>query len=234
MIQDYVKKLNILYEDNHVIVVEKFENILSQKDITNDFSMLEIIKEYLKIAYNKPGNVFLGLIHRLDRRVGGLMVFAKTSKAARRLSDQIQNQEVIRKYVACVVGKVENPEDLLIDYLYKDEKNRVSYAVSKDHPNAKKAMLKYKVINYYKNGNNNYSYLDVELITGRYNQIRAQLANLDHPLVGDYKYRSPKVSQNRIGLWCYYLSFSHPTTKEKLEFTLWPSGDIWLGLNSEK
>lgn len=234
MMQDYVNKLNILYEDNHLIVVEKFENILSQKDITNDFSMLEIIKEYIKVTYHKPGNVYLGLIHRLDRRVGGLMVFAKTSKAARRLSSQLQNQEINRKYMACVLGLVEKEEDILIDYLYKDEKKRMSYIVSKDYQNAQKAILKYQVINYYNDGNNNYTYLEIDLITGRYNQIRAQLANLNHPLVGDYKYNASSSFQKRIGLWCYYLSFYHPTTKEKMDFSLWPTGNVWLGLNSKK
>lgn len=234
MIRDYVNKLNVLYEDNHIIVVEKFENILSQKDITNDFSMLEIVKEYIKITHNKPGNVFLGLVQRLDRRVGGLMVFAKTSKAANRLSQQIKNQEVIRKYVACVSGVVRKKEDTLVNYIYKDEKNRMARIVSVGHPQSKEAVLKYKTINYFIVQDLPYTYLEIELITGRYNQIRAQLAGINHPLIGDYKYGSKQINNNRIGLWCSYLCFFHPTTKEVLEFRLWPEKEPWTGLNVRK
>ena len=143
-----MNKLNVIYEDNHIIVVEKQPNIPSQADKTEDIDMLTIIKEYIKEKYNKPGNVYLGLVHRLDRPVGGIMVFARTSKAASRLSEQIRNKTFKKKYLAVVDGKFENKKGSLEDYLYKDERNNISKVVNKDKKNAKLAKLDYEVLNY--------------------------------------------------------------------------------------
>ena len=218
-VNDYVKRLNILYEDNHLIVCEKFVNVLSQKDITGDVDMCEIVKAYIKEKYNKPGNVYLGLVHRLDRRVGGVMVFAKTSKAASRLSSAISNHEVVKKYMCICKGKLENSGNICLT-IAKDEKNNVAY-FSKD---GKEAKLNYKLIG----TKNNNSVVDVDLLTGRYNQIRFSFAYIKHPILNDYKYdKSCPVNNNELALWCYYLEIIHPVTKKKMVFKLLPKGLVW-------
>lgn len=215
---DYVNNLNVLYEDNHLLVVEKFIDILSQKDETNDIDMNEIVKSYLKRKYNKPGNVYLGLIHRLDRRVGGVMVFAKTSKAAQRLSEDIRNQEFEKYYLARVVGKLMQDGSINIK-LVKDEKLKMAIV----SPKGKLASLNYQVL---KSGPT--SLVLVELITGRYNQIRASFAYLGYPLVNDYKYDKNQLpTKESIGLWCYKITLNHPVTKVKMTFTVEPKGKIW-------
>ena len=143
-----MQDLKILFEDNHIIVVEKKPNIPSQADKTEDIDMLTIVKQYIKEKYNKPGNVYLGLVHRLDRPVGGVMVFAKTSKAAARLSDQVREKIFKKKYLAVVDGKFEQKEGNLENYLYKDERNNISKVVNKEKKNAKLAKLDYKVLKY--------------------------------------------------------------------------------------
>lgn len=167
--------LKVIYEDNHIIVVEKPVNVPSQQDKTNDIDMLTIIKQYLKEKYNKPGNVYLGLIHRLDRPVGGVMVFAKTSKAAARLSEQVRNKEFKKKYLAIVDGKMENGSGVLEDYLLKNERNNTSKVVEEGTKNAKNAKLEYEVIAY--NEETDLSLVKVTLHTGRHHQIRLQFAN---------------------------------------------------------
>ena len=204
--------LNVLYEDNHIIVVEKEEGILSQGDSTGEASMLEMIKDYLKVKYNKPGNVFVGLVHRLDRRVSGVMVFAKTSKAASRLSEAIRNNLFSKKYVAIVSGYLTGSDKLVHKLEKKDQ-----LAVESD--NGKESMLEYTVINNFKINKDDFSVLDVKLITGRYNQIRKQLSLINHPIVNDYKYGyNGKNIEDAFGLRCYELSFPHPITKEILTF----------------
>ena len=143
-----MQKLKVIYEDNHIIVVEKTPNIPSQADKTGDIDMLSLVKQYVKEKYNKPGEVYIGLVHRLDRPVGGIMVFARTSKAASRLSEQIRNKTFKKKYLAVVDGKFENKKGSLEDYLYKDERNNISKVVNKDKKNAKLAKLDYEVLNY--------------------------------------------------------------------------------------
>lgn len=143
-----MQKLKVIYEDNHIIVVEKIPNVPSQSDKTGDIDMLTMVKQYIKEKYNKPGNVYLGLVHRLDRPVGGIMIFAKTSKAASRLSDQVREKVFKKKYLAVVDGKIENKSGTLEDYLYKDERNNISKVVNKDKKNAKLAKLDYEVLNY--------------------------------------------------------------------------------------
>ena len=211
--------LNILYEDNHIIVVEKPSGILSQADHTNDIDMLTLIKRYIKERYQKTGNVYLGLVHRLDRMTSGVMVFAKTSKAASRLNEQILKHEFVKKYYAVVKGIVPKT-GILKNYLYKDEQEVKSYVVNEK--NGKLAELSYQRINEV-NGN---SLVDVSLKTGRHHQIRVQFASRNHPLYGDQRYG--KASKKQLALFAYYLSFNHPVTKEKLEFIKYPDKvGIW-------
>ncbi len=217
--------LNVLYEDNHIIVVVKQPKIPVQQDKTGDIDLLTIIKKYLKEKYNKPGNVYLGLVHRLDRMVGGVMVFAKTSKAASRLSEYIRNHDVKKKYLAIVNGKLPINEKVvtLENYLYKDERKNISKVVTKSKSNSKLAILDYKVKSNFTFNNKNYSLVDISLKTGRHHQIRVQFANISHPLYGDIKYgqKINKVGEN-LALWSYYLSFFHPTKDEYLEFKFMP------------
>lgn len=223
-------KLKILYEDNHIIVVVKPPKIPVQQDKSGDIDMLTIIKEYLKEKYNKPGNVYLGLVHRLDRMVGGVMVFAKTSKAASRISEYIREKNVTKKYLAIVNGKLdiqENGENNIFkleDYLVKNERLNMSKVVDENTKNSKLAVLEYNVLKNFQFDKKEYSLVDINLQTGRHHQIRVQFANIGNPLYGDIKYgqKINKVGQN-LGLFSYYLSFYHPTKDEYLEFCFKPS-----------
>lgn len=204
--------INVLYEDNHIIVVVKECNIPVQEDNSKDKDLLTIIKEYLKEKYNKPGNVYLGLVHRLDRPVGGVMVFAKTSKAASRLSEQIRSKNIEKHYIALTHNKAKK-SDILIDYLEKDSKTNTSF-ISK---NGKESILEYELISY----KNNKSLLDINLKTGRHHQIRVQLSSHGLPIYGDQRYGIDKEGI-QIHLWCYKLKFKHPTKDDILEFTYYP------------
>ena len=218
-------KLNVIYEDNHIIVVEKPVNIPSQGDKTGDLDMLTIIRKYLKEKYNKPGEVYLGLVHRLDRPVGGVMVFAKTSKAASRLSEQVREKIFKKKYLAVVDGKFEEKNGTLEDYLYKDERNNISKVVNKDKKNAKFAKLDYEVLAY--NEVKNLSLVKVNLHTGRHHQIRVQLAHAGHSIFGDQKYGT-RGKGKQIALWAYELTIQHPITKEEMRFKSLPeSNGTW-------
>ena len=208
-------KLNVIYEDNHIIVVEKKPNIPSQADKTEDIDMLTIIKNYLKEKYKKPGNVYLGLVHRLDRPVGGVMVFAKTSKAASRLSNQVREKIIKKKYLAVVDGKFEKVKGILEDYLYKDERNNISKVVKPTKKNAKLAKLDYEVLKY--DGAKDLSLVKINLHTGRHHQIRVQLANFGHSIFGDQKY-GKRGRGKQIRLWAYELTIQHPITKEEMTF----------------
>ena len=208
--------LNILYEDNHIIVVEKIVNVPSQADSSKDMDMITLIKEYLKKKYDKPGNVYLGLVHRLDRPVGGLMVFAKTSKAASRLTDSIKKHEFHKKYYAVVEGILDKKEDTLIDYIKKDENNNA--VISKD---GKYAELKYKVLK----EKDNKSLIDIDLLTGRHHQIRIQFKNIHHPLYGDQRYG--KQDKKQIALYAYRIEFIHPVKQEKMIFEKKPDNSFW-------
>lgn len=202
---------NILYEDNHIIVVEKKINIPVQEDDSKDLNLLSIIKKYLKDKYNKPGNVYLGLIHRLDRPVGGVMVFAKTSKAASRLSEQVRTHKMCKKYYAVVEGNLENKATLK-DRLLKDRRSNI---VKVDR-NGKDAELSYEVIS----RRNNLNLVDIDLKTGRSHQIRVQFSSRNNPLYGDQKYNKKALVGEQIALFAYSLSFYHPTTKELMTFKL--------------
>lgn len=208
-------KLKVIYEDNHIIVVEKIPNVPSQEDKTGDTSMMTLIKEYIKEKYDKPGNVYLGLVHRLDRPVGGVMVFAKTSKAASRLSNQVREKVFKKEYLAVVDGKLEQEKGTLENYLYKDKKTNTSYVVNKDKKDSKYAKLDYEVIKYDKE--NDLSLIKINLYTGRHHQIRVQLSNFGHSIYGDQRYGS-RGKNKQIALWAYKLIIEHPTKKEKIEF----------------
>lgn len=211
--------MKVLYEDNHIIVVEKSANIPSQGDKTGDTDILTMIKEYLKIKYNKPGNVYLGLVHRLDRPVGGVMVFAKTSKAASRLSEQVRNKTFKKEYLTIVNGKMEEQKGTLEDYLWKDEKKNTSYVVKQTKKNAKLASLDYEVLKYDKN--NDVSLLKINLHTGRHHQIRVQFSSRMHAIYGDNKYHG-RGAGTGICLWAYKLTILHPITKEEMSFETLP------------
>ena len=204
--------LKVLYEDNHIIVVIKPYNIPSQSDKTNDIDMLSLVKEYIKEKYQKPGNVYVGLVHRLDRPVGGIMVFAKTSKSAARLSDQIRKNNFHKTYYAVVNGCLPE-EGRFEDYLIKNEKENKSYVTTKDK--GKYSCLEYKLIN----TKENLSLLKINLITGRSHQIRVQFSSRNHPLIGDSKYGN-NCNNINIALFASSITFNHPTTKEKLTFNL--------------
>ena len=207
-----MNNLEILYEDNHIIVVVKPNNILSQSDNTKDDDMISIIKKYIKDKYDKPGNVYLGLVQRLDRPVSGVMVFAKTSKAASRLSKQIQNHELKKKYLAIVYdnGSLKD-EDTYIDYIYKDKDNN-SIIVSSEK--GKYAELSYRVIA--RDETKNLALVDIDLKTGRHHQIRIQFASRHHCLFGDQRYGIK--DNNQIALHAYQLELIHPTLKKKMVF----------------
>ena len=214
-----MQKLNVLYEDNHIIVVEKLVNVPSQADKTGDEDMLTIIKAYLKEKYHKPGEIYLGLVHRLDRPVGGVMVFAKTSKAAARLSEQVRIKAFQKKYLVIVDGKMQTDTGTLEDYLLKYEKMNMSKVVKEGTKNAKLAKLDYEVLKY--QDEINLSLLVVYLHTGRHHQIRVQFASREHSLYGDQKYGC-RGRGKQIALWAYALSFIHPVTKEEMSFQVLP------------
>ena len=210
--------LEILYEDNHLIVAIKPAGILSQEDQTKDADMLTLLKYYIKDKYNKPGNVYLGLVHRLDRMTGGVMVFAKTSKAAKRLNEQIVKKDFSKRYYAIVDGIIETGNTLK-NYLIKYEKEVRSYIGNSN--NGKLAILDYNVIKIL----NNKTLLDINLITGRHHQIRVQFSHLKHPLVGDVLYGGSHYSQ--LMLYAYEISFKHPITNDRLTFSKIPTSRFW-------
>lgn len=213
--------INILYEDNHLLVVEKKVGVLSQSDGSNTPDMLTILKQYLKDKYNKPGNVYLGLVHRLDKNVGGVMVFAKTSKAAKRLSEGIRNREFKKTYLAICEGILKG-EGEYIDYLKRVE-YRSEISNSKE---GKLAILSYKALS----RKNNDTLVKINLETGRHHQIRVQFSYHNHPLLGDEKYGSKGAYP--LALFAYKLEFTHPTTKEKLSFTLLPKEGYFKNFTS--
>ena len=203
--------INVLYEDNHLIVVEKKINVPICEDDSHDLDMLSMVKNYLKEKYHKPGNVYLGLVHRLDRPVGGVVVFAKTSKAASRLSEQVRNKTLKKKYYAVIIGDIKN-EGILNDKLLKDTKNNI---VTVDE-RGKDSSLEYKVIAKH----DNMSLVDINLITGRSHQIRVQFSSRGNPLFGDIKYNKTAKVGEQIALFAYKLTLIHPVTKEEMVFEL--------------
>ena len=208
-----LQKINIIFEDNHLLVVEKPINIPVCEDESRNEDLLSILKEYIKNKYNKPGNVYLGLVHRLDRPVGGVMVFAKTSKAASRLSKQVLEHKLNKTYVAITCGKIPISGQLH-DYLVKDSKKNQSYVTDKEH--GKEAKLQFERLDY-KDG---LSLVLVHLETGRSHQIRVQFSSRGFPLIGDAKYNRNHDGKTNISLFAKKLGFFHPITQEYLEFEL--------------
>src|SRR5690554_3870330 len=202
------ESINILYEDNHILVVVKPCNMPSQEDSSGDMDILRTLKQYIKDTYNKPGNVYLGLVHRLDRPVGGVMVFAKTSKAASRLSDVIRRNKMEKKYLAIVRGKPTKTIDRLEDYLVKDKQKNIVRTTGPNQKDAKKAILEYEVLG----KKDDLSLVSINLITGRPHQIRVQFASRGFPLYGDQKY-GVKVNKpgQQIALWSETIAIEHPT-----------------------
>jgi len=217
--------MNVLYEDNHIIIINKAAGEIVQGDKTGDKPLSDIVKEYLKEKYNKPGNVFCGVTHRLDRPTSGVVVFAKTSKALSRLNEMFRNDSVDKIYWAIVKNRPPKTEDKLIHYLIKNEKNNKSTAYDTEKPNAKKAVMHYRLIS----TSQNYSLLEVNLETGRHHQIRCQLAKIGSPVKGDLKYGADRSnSDGSISLHARSISFIHPVSKAKIDITApVPEDNLW-------
>ena len=226
--------MDIIFEDNHVLVAYKPEGLLSQEDISKDPDILTELKKYIKESKHKEGNVYLGLVHRLDRNTSGLMVFAKTSKAASRLSENIRERDSFnKKYLAVVEGEMPVGEKrTLHNYLLKNEKENKSYvSKSKD---AKEAILDYEVLDSKTFNNAKYSLLNIVLHTGRHHQIRCQLANIGHPIAGDMKYGAKRNGGNSYNLSSYHLSFNHPTLKEEMNFDYFKPNHLFRRFDDSK
>ena len=223
--------MTVVYEDNHIIVVNKTASEIVQGDKTGDTPLSETVKEYIKMKYNKPGNVFLGVTHRLDRPVSGLVVFAKTGKALSRLNDMFRLGEVKKTYWAIVKERPKELEGELVHWMVRNEKQNKSYAYDKEKPNSKKAILRYKLIGH----SQNYHLLEVDLQTGRHHQIRCQLAKMGCPIKGDLKYGSPRSNPDgSICLHARRVTFVHPVSKEVIDITApLPSGNLWNGFDME-
>lgn len=222
--------MKVIYEDNHIIVVSKTASEIVQGDKTGDTPLSELVKHYLKEKYNKPGNVFIGVTHRLDRPVSGLVVFAKTSKALARLNEMFKNGDVHKTYWAIVKNCPQETEATLEHYLVRNEKQNKSYAYDREKPGAKKAILHYKLIGH----SENYFLLEVNLKTGRHHQIRCQLAKIGCPIKGDLKYGFPRSNPDgSICLHARRVSFIHPVSKELIELEApLPEGNLWKGFQS--
>lgn len=223
-----MKELNVLYEDNHIIVVEKPVNIPAQADSSGDMDMLALVKAYIKQKYNKPGDVFLGLVHRLDRPVGGVMVFARTSKAAGRLTEQFASHRAKKRYAAVVCSRPKAYERLEC-FMKKDESTLSAVICPASTPGAKSAALEY----YRLSEKNSLTLLDVGLFTGRHHQIRAQLAGAGFPIWGDQRYNGAAKPGQQLALWAYSLTIEHPTLKNEMTFTLAPKGGAWEPFETE-
>lgn len=218
-----MEELNVVYEDNHIIVVVKPQNVPTQEDESKDKDLLTIIKEYIKVKENKPGNVYVGLVHRLDRPTGGIMVFAKTSKAASRLTQEMHTGDFKKRYLAVVVGKPREKRAKLVNYLLKNARTNTVQVVPELTTNAKRAELDYVVLD----DSEKVSLVEVNLATGRSHQIRVQLKNIGCPIYGDVKYGGDKLAKgHNLALWAYELKFVHPTTKENMTFKCYPPEDI--------
>ncbi|AGA57910.1 MAG: RNA pseudouridine synthase [Thermobacillus sp.] len=218
--------VQVLYEDNHLIAVVKPPGMLSQADETGAPDILTVVKADLKARYNKPGNVFLGLVHRLDRPAGGAMLLAKTSKAASRLSDAVRNRSFAKGYIACTEGVPSSREATLVHYLRKDAKTNIVTAYPKPVPDAKEAVLSYRVVAEAEGR----ALVAVRLHTGRPHQIRVQMAAIGCPLAGDRKYGAGEGvrSHDTAALWSAYIGVAHPVTKEWLEIrSLPPREGVW-------
>ena len=221
--------MTVLYEDNHLIIVNKTASEIVQGDKTGDTPLSETVKQYLKEKYAKPGNVFIGVTHRLDRPVSGLVVFAKTSKALSRLNDMFRNGEVKKTYWAVVKNRPPQAEGELVHYLVRNEKQNKSYASDTERPGSKRAVLHYRLIGV----SQNYFLLEVDLKTGRHHQIRCQLAKMGCPIKGDLKYGFPRSNPDgSICLHARRVRFIHPVSKLPIDVVApLPPGNLWNGFD---
>ncbi|HBS06956.1 MAG TPA: RNA pseudouridine synthase [Leptospiraceae bacterium] len=224
----------ILYEDNHILVVIKPPGLLSQADSSGHADIFSVLKDYIKQSRNKPGNVYLGLLHRLDRSTGGIMVFALTSKAAARLSEEIRKSRLIKKYLALlpfsedqVRKSLGESEGELVDIYRKDEASRMAIACKPNEPGAREARLRYRLRPDL--SPSKHSVLEIDLITGRFHQIRFQLSSRGLPLCGEARYANQGLPDFRLGLWAFHLEFDHPvgTDKRRMIFERMPSEEWW-------
>lgn len=223
--------MTVVYEDNHIIVVNKTASEIVQADKTGDTPLSDTVKQYLKEKYQKPGNVFIGVTHRLDRPVSGLVIFAKTSKALTRLNEMFRTNAVKKTYWAVVKNAPKEPEGELVHFLVRNEKQNKSYAYEKEVPNSKKAVLDYRLI-----ARSDYYYLlEVDLKTGRHHQIRCQLAKMGCPIKGDLKYGAQRSNPDgSICLHARRVRFVHPVSKELIELEApLPPGNLWKGFEVE-
>ena len=209
-------KTQILYEDNHILIINKNVGQLVQGDKTGDKSLLELLKSFIKERDQKPGNVFLGLVHRIDRPTSGLVIYAKTSKALSRLTQMVKNREIKKTYWAIVPKEIIPQSQTLTHYLKKNEKNNKAIVYNKETDGAKKAILNYQIIKTL----DNYMLLEIDLQTGRHHQIRAQLSKIGVPIKGDLKYGAPRSNPDGgISLHARSLKFIHPVSKEQINIT---------------
>lgn len=225
--------MQVIYEDNHLIIVNKNCSEIVQGDKTGDKPLSETVKEYIKEKYAKPGNVFLGVVHRLDRPVSGLVMFARTSKALSRLSEMFRNGDVHKTYWAIVKNRPPADKGELINWLTRNERQNKSYAYDKEVPHSKKAVLEYKLIGH----SDRYYLLEINLKTGRHHQIRCQLAKLGCPIKGDLKYGFPRSNPDGgISLLSRQVSFIHPVSKKLIEVEApLPNDKLWQSFfNSDK
>lgn len=222
--------MKVVYEDNHIIIVDKCSGEIVQGDKTGDKPLSDTVKEYIKQKYNKPGNVFLGVVHRLDRPVSGLVVFAKTSKALSRLNDMFRTGDVHKTYWAIVKRRDIATEGTLTDWLTRNEWQNKSYAHEREVPGAKKAVLKYKV----RAVADNYMLIEVTLLTGRHHQIRCQLSHMGCPIKGDLKYGAPRSNPDgSISLLSRRVEFVHPVSKENIvAYADVPDDRLWNDLSA--
>ena len=222
--------MKVVYEDNHIIIVNKCSGEIVQGDKTGDKPLSDTVKEYIKQKYNKPGNVFLGVVHRLDRPVSGLVVFAKTSKALSRLNDMFRTGDVHKTYWAVVKRRDIAMEGTLTDWLTRNERQNKSYAHEREVPGAKKAVLKYKV----RAVADNYMLIEVTLLTGRHHQIRCQFAHMGCPIKGDLKYGAPRSNPDgSISLLSRRVEFVHPVSKENIvAYADVPNDRLWHDLSA--
>ena len=227
-----MEELTILYEDNHIIVVLKPQNIPSCEDESKDRDMLTVIKDYIREKYNKQGNVYLGLVHRLDRPTGGVMVFAKSSKAAARLTQQMKAGDFEKRYYAVLCGVPKEERAILTHYLKKNAINNMVYVCPPLTEGAKFAELDYRVLE----TKGDFCLADIRLHTGRSHQIRVQMNAIGCPVYGDMRYGGEKAKKGYLALWAYYLAFTHPVSQKRLVFRVQPPKDVspWTAFNTEQ
>ncbi len=225
VVASYQLIMTVLYEDNHIIIVNKEVGEIVQGDKTGDKPLSDIVKEYIKVKYNKPGNVYLGVTHRLDRPTSGIVVFAKTSKSLTRLNDMFRNNEITKTYWAIVKNIPQKTEDTLTHYLIKNERTNKSTAYDQERKGTKKSVLHYKLIA----SSDNYHLLEVDLETGRHHQIRTQLSKIGSPIKGDLKYGADRSNPDGgISLHSRSISFIHPVSKEQIKVTApVPNDRLW-------